>query len=98
MPKNRCSEVHKKYGETKPNRSQELLICLLPSLPADVLWGSFVTHSDFRQTNPKGRLRGGYLLPGVSFVIDQLGFVSVELPCGLFNRHKKCYVDLLLRT
>ena len=65
MPKNRCSEVHKKYGETKPNRSQDLLI---------------------------------RLLPGVSFVIDQLGFVSVELPCGLFNRHKKCYVDLLLRT
>ena len=30
------------------------------SLPADFLWGSFVTHS-FRQTNPKGRLRGGYL-------------------------------------
>ena len=32
MPKNRCSEVHKKYGETKPNRSQELLICLLPGV------------------------------------------------------------------
>ena len=57
----RCSEVHKKYGETKPNRSQDLLICLLP---------------------------------GVSFVTVQLGFVSVELPCGLFSRHKKCYVDL----
>ena len=48
------------------------------SLPADVLWGSFFTHSflpdgrllntadvrggemNARQTNPKGRLRGGY--------------------------------------
>ena len=30
------------------------------SLPADVLWGSFVTHSFLWQTNPKGRLRGGY--------------------------------------
>ena len=31
------------------------------SLPADVLWGSFVTHSmNAWQTNPKGRLRGGY--------------------------------------
>ena len=32
------------------------------SLTADVLWGSFVTHSFLpgpRQTNPKGRLRGG---------------------------------------
>ena len=36
------------------------------SLPADVLWASFVTHS-FRgeemnacRKNPKGRLRGGY--------------------------------------
>ena len=32
------------------------------SLPADVLWGSFVTHS-FRMRDkqtPKGRLRGGY--------------------------------------
>ena len=38
--------MQKKYGETKPNRSQELLICLLP---------------------------------GVSFVIDQLGFVSDQL-------------------
>ena len=27
------------------------------SLPADVLWGSFVTHSS--RTNPKGRLQGG---------------------------------------
>ena len=34
------------------------------SLPADVLWGSFVTHSFL---HPKGRLRGGYThspLPG----------------------------------
>ena len=38
------------------------------SLPADVLWGSFDTHSflphggemNAWQTNPKGRLRGGY--------------------------------------
>ena len=30
------------------------------SLPADVLWGSFVTHSmNAWQTNPKGRLQGG---------------------------------------
>ena len=43
-----------------------------PSLPADVLWGSFVTHSflprggemNAWQTNTKGRLRGGYSNPG----------------------------------
>ena len=33
------------------------------SLPADVHWGSFVTHSflPHGQTNPKGRLRGDYI-------------------------------------
>ena len=43
-----------------------------PSLPSDVLWGSFVTHSflpvrggemNAWPTNPKGRLRGGYHWP-----------------------------------
>ena len=41
-------------------------ISQIPSLPADVLWGSFVTHSFLSwQTNPKGRLRGGYQIPGL---------------------------------
>ena len=30
------------------------------SLPADVGWGSFVTHSFLPQTKPNGRLRRGY--------------------------------------
>ena len=37
-------------------------ILLMNSLSADFLWGSFVTHA--WQTNPKGRLRGGYLWAG----------------------------------
>lgn len=47
---------------------------LEPSLPADVLWGSFITHSFLPhgemkvwQTNPMGRLRGGYLEPSTRF-------------------------------
>ena len=36
---------------------------VLGSLPADVLWGSFVTHLlNAWRTNPKGPLRGGYVL------------------------------------
>ena len=31
------------------------------SLPADVRWGSFVRHMNAWQTNPNGRLRGGYV-------------------------------------
>ena len=45
------------------------------SLPADVLWGSFVTHS-FHEcwlTNPKGRLRGGY-----TFISKMLYYIHVH--------------------
>ena len=38
--------------------NEDTWIIWMDSLPADVLWGSFVTHY-FWQTNPKGRLRGG---------------------------------------
>ena len=37
---------------------------LLPSLPTDILWGSFGGEMNAWQTNPKGRLWGGWLLPG----------------------------------
>ena len=40
---------------------------VLGSLPPNVLWGSFVTHSlNAWRTNPKGRLRGGYVLMSIS--------------------------------
>ena len=35
------------------------------SLPADVVWGSFVTHSNEPQRNSAGRLRQ-YLPPGIT--------------------------------
>ena len=56
----------------KPDSSYPITIdqcpVLKPSLPADVLWGLFVTHSFLPQmnawgTNPKGGLRGGYSKP-----------------------------------
>ena len=54
------------------------------SLPADVLWGSFVMHSflprggemNALQTNPKGRLRGGYTT--VTFLADSPYMDSFE--------------------
>ena len=50
-------------------------IPLCPSLPADVLWGSFVTHW---QTNPKGRLRGGYLCPSSGSFVPR--FLPIRHP------------------
>ena len=47
---------------------------LSPSLPADVLWGSFVTHS-----NPKGHLRGGYLSPSIHIQILQTDLHAFSL-------------------
>ena len=74
---NKCSLVLKRLQRNCPSCMYDLLKCnadlhtrsgrysalnlVCPSLPADVLWGSFVTHS--WQTNPKGRLRGGYVCP-----------------------------------
>ena len=45
------------------------------SLPTDVLWGSFITHS-----NPKGRLRGGYfVLLSDRFTVSYFHYYS-EIP------------------
>ena len=58
-------KVHSPYGLVHFFWSLKNLLALIYSkfsLPADVRWGSFVTHSLMNawQTNPNGRLPGGY--------------------------------------
>ena len=58
-------KVHSPFGLVHFCWSLKNLLALIYSkfsLPADVRWGSFVTHSLMNawQTNPNGRLPGGY--------------------------------------
>ena len=46
-------------------------IFLTVSLPADILWGSFGEMNGW-QTNPKGRLRGGYLTVCVAVIAIEI--------------------------
>ena len=64
-----------------------LLLHFNCSLPADVLWGSFVTHSGGEvnawQTNPKGRLRGGYFNCDLHGYLTRSRSTCIKCPSGI---------------
>ena len=71
------------------------------SLPADVLWGSFVMHSFLRggemnewQTNPKGYLRGGYSCIGHNVIERDNIFVSSCCVSHLHSYFAGLYLSL----